>query len=107
MIWNQRIDFALMKLNSQNPNKSQILVSPWARWHCQRLMESVFEAGHALRLVTEDLLNTAIPFPNWLVTGRYTKGRGKDPGNYRPITCLNTQYNFATVVLADQPCSPR
>ena len=29
------------------------------------------------------------------------KGEAKDPGNYRAIACLNTQYKFATVVLAD------
>ena len=63
------------------------------------------EAGHALRLMTEEMLNAAIPFPDWLVTGRTIlipkKGEAKDPGNYRPIACLNTQYKFATAVLAD------
>ncbi len=29
------------------------------------------------------------------------KGKAKDPGNYRPIACLNIQYKFATAVLAD------
>ena len=64
------------------------------------------EVGHALHLVTEEILNTAIPFPDWLVTGRTIlipkKGKAKDPVNYRPIMCLNTQYKFATVVLADR-----
>ena len=62
--------------------------------------------GHALRLVTEEMLNAAIPFPDWLVTGRTIlipkKEKAKDPVNYRPIMCLNTQYKFATVVLADR-----
>ena len=38
-----------------------------------------------------------------LVTGRTVlipkKGEAKDPVNYRPIACLNTQYKFTTVVL--------
>jgi len=63
------------------------------------------EAGHALRLVIEEMLNAAIPFSDWLVTGRTIlipkKGEAKDPGNYRPIACLTTQYKFATAVLAD------
>ena len=63
------------------------------------------EAEHALRLVTEEMLNAVIPFPDWLVTGRTAmipkKGEAKDPGNYRPIACLNTQYKFAMAVLAD------
>ena len=46
------------------------------------------EAGHALRLVTEDMLNAVIPFPDWLVMDRSIlipkKGEAKDPGNYRP-----------------------
>ena len=62
------------------------------------------EAGHALRLVTEEMLNAAIPFTDWLVTGRTIlipkKGEAKDPGNYRPIACLNKQYNFATGLAA-------
>ena len=64
------------------------------------------EARHALRLVTEEMLNAAIPFPDWLVMGRtiliLKKGEAKDLGNYRPIGCLNTQYRFATVVPADR-----
>ena len=56
-------------------------------------------------LVTEEMLNAAIPFPDWLVTGRTIlipkKGEAKDPCNYRPIACLNMQYKFATAVLAD------
>ena len=63
------------------------------------------EAERALRLVTEEMLNATTPFPDWLVTGRTIlipkKGEAKDPGNYRPIACLNTQYKFATAVLAD------
>ena len=63
------------------------------------------EAERALRLVTEEMLNAATPFPDWLVTGRTIlipkKGEAKDPGNYRPIACLNTQYKFATAVMAD------
>ena len=63
------------------------------------------EAERALRLVTEEMLNAAIPFPDWLVAGRTVlipkKGEAKDPGNYRPIACLNTQYKFVTAVLAD------
>ena len=63
------------------------------------------EAGHALCLVTEEMLNAAIPFPDWLVMGRIIlipkKGETKDPGKYRPIACLNTQYKFAMAVLAD------
>ena len=51
------------------------------------------------------MLNAAIPFPDCLVTGRTIlipkKGEAKDSGNYRPIACLNTQYKFATAVLAD------
>ena len=47
-----------------------------------------------------------VPFPDWLVMGRTVlipkrKGEEQDPGNYRPIACLNTKYKFATVVLAD------
>ena len=63
------------------------------------------EVEHALCLVTEEMLNAAIPFPDWLVTGRTDlipkKGEAKDPGNYRPIACLNTQYKFAMAVLVD------
>ena len=63
------------------------------------------EVEHALRLVTEEMLNAAIPFSDWLVTGRTVlipkKGEAKDPGNYRPIACLNTQYKFAMAVLVD------
>ena len=44
-------------------------------------------------------------FPGLLKTGRTVlipkKGEAKDPGNYRPIACLNTQYKFSTAVLAD------
>ena len=63
------------------------------------------EAVHALRLVTEEMLNAVIPFPDWLVTGRTVliakKGEAKDPGNYWPIASLNAQYKFATAVLTD------
>ena len=63
------------------------------------------EVGHALRLVTEEMLNAAIAFPDWLVTAKTIlipkKGKANDPGNYRPIACLNTQCKFATAVLAD------
>ena len=63
------------------------------------------EAEHALHLVTEEMLNAAIPFPDWLVTGRTVlipkNGEAKDPGNYRPIACLNTQYKLAMAVMAD------
>ena len=68
------------------------------------------EAGHPLRLVTEEMLNAVIPFPDWLVTGRTIlipkKGDAKGPGNYMPIACLNTQYKFATAVLADSLAAP-
>ena len=63
------------------------------------------EAEHALRLVTEEMLNTAIPFPDWLVTGRTVlipkKGEAKGLGIYRPIARLNTQYKLATAVMSD------
>jgi hypothetical protein len=64
------------------------------------------EATRSLCKVTEQLLNAETPFPDWLVTGRTVlipkrKGEEQDPGNYRPIACLNTQYKFATAVLAD------
>ena len=54
------------------------------------------------------MLNAAIPFPDWLVTGSTVlipkKGEAKNPGNYRPIACLNTQYTYTyqcTAVMAD------
>ena len=60
---------------------------------------------HALRLVTEGMLNAATPFPDCLVTGRTIlipkKEEAQDMGNYWPIACLNTQYKFAAVELAD------
>ena len=94
MIWNQWIDFALKKAKSWSDD----IVNFW--W-------KVFpEVGHALCLVTEEMLNAEIPFSDWLVTGRTIlipkKREAKDPGNYSPIACLNTQYKFATVVLADK-----
>ena len=87
----------LKKLKSWSAPRPDGIVNSW--W-------KVFpEAEHALRSVTEEMLNAAIPFPDWLVTGRTVlipkKGEAKDPGNYRSIACLNTQYKFAMAVLAD------
>lgn len=43
-------------------------------------------------------------FPEWLTTGRivllYKGGGEDDPGNYRPISCLNTCYKMFTGMLA-------
>ena len=53
----------------------------------------------------EVVLNIVIPIPDRLVMNRpiviSTNGEEKYSSNYRPIACLNIQYNFATAVLAD------
>ena len=86
--------------------KAKSWSAPWSDDIVNFLWKVFPEAGHALCLVTEEMLNAKIPFPGWLVTGRTIlipkKGEAKDLGNYRPIACLNTKYKFATVVLADR-----
>ena len=63
------------------------------------------ETEPALRLVMEMVLSIAIPIPDRLVMKRpiviSTNGEAKYSSNYRPLTCLNIQYNFAMAVLAD------
>ena len=53
----------------------------------------------------EVVLNLVIPIPDRLVMNRpiviSTNGEAKYSSNYRPIACLNIQYNFAMAVLAD------
>ena len=53
----------------------------------------------------EVVLNIVIPIPDRLVMNRpiviITNGEAKYSSNYRPIVCLNIQYNFAMAVLAD------
>ena len=68
------------------------------------MVGSVPEAERTWRLVTEEMLNATTPFPDLLVTGRTILIPRRERQRTRVITgllCLNTQYKFATVVLAD------
>lgn len=50
--------------------------------------------------------NSTLKIPNWFVRGRVVLlpkgGDPQDPGNYRPIACLNTAYKLLTAMMASQ-----